>query len=133
MSEPLSDPYQELSDELKWRICADVSMKDHLLVKAVCPYRGIIQVMTNILFKAVVDECRQRGIIYYSEENYDKFADIIRRRAAPFVTQTKPEGHVPGGTGVVHPTAPHTPDVKPSATERTRKRRVERKGTCQIS
>lgn len=118
---PLSDPYANVDDEQKWRICADVDLKDHLLIKAVCPFRGIIQTVVNLLFKAVVDECRTRNIIYYSDQNYAELANIVRRRAAPWTPQNGLGQHDPGTTCSIRPTPAHVEDIKPNVPKRTGK------------
>jgi hypothetical protein len=121
-AEALPDPYKHLSDENKWRICADVAVTDHLLVKAVCPYRGVIQGLVNMLFKSVVDECRANGILYYTEENYARLTAIVRRRSAPFVVENKPSDHVSGGAGTVRSSITDVKNVEPSNAKHVGKR-----------
>jgi len=103
----LEDPYADIPDrdayghQIKVRISHDIPELDKLFIQSINPGRGVLQAMANLFFKAVLDECRARGITNY-HDHYDQFIAIIRRRTAPFTLGQGHDLNDSGGASSVH-------------------------------
>lgn len=92
LTNPFKDHDQDYLNKVSGRILPEIKTQ----ISAICPDRGIHQIIISHFYSAIAAELKERNITFYTPENEQLLHDIIRRRTDKYspeqaAGETKPK------------------------------------------
>lgn len=80
-TKPLANPFEGVTQENGGaRATAVLPAEDLMYLKSLDPKRGLVQTVLNMILHDIIEQLKHENINYYSPENADRLAEIVRSR-----------------------------------------------------